>query len=538
MTLSALRARRGTPASSLAYLAAAMLFAAVATQTTLGQTPPDHKAPTAAPEAASPTATPPLDDEPRRLPTSGDAPGDDRQTPYDSIALAAAVEPAGDFAAYDQRLAALEEKYAGLADENAALKKSLKGYAQSGHSGATMKVNGRIHADMWNFPESSAGVNGFESGDPAVTPQDRLGFRRMRFGVKGKLPYNMLYKIEMEFAGGSNPEFRDAYLGWDDMSWLHTVLIGNQKRPYGLDHLNSSRYNVFIERPFVIEAINQDARRFGVCSYGLSDDEAWNWRYGVFNQRLIQDEGNYVSDHLQGQIAGRLANTIWYDESSGGRGYAHWALAGTWADTDGNAAADNFADSGINEARFRHRPEARTDQRWLDTGVIAGADDYSLLALEGLVNIGPTQLVGEYQRLWLDRNAGDELDFHGGYVYLSYFLTGEHIPWERKSGTLGRVKPFENFFLVDRCSGAGHGYGLGAWQVAVRWSYADFSDQDIQGGVGESVTLGLNWHWTPYARMQFNYIYGDIEENADNAPVGAPVHGTYQIVGTRVMVDF
>ncbi len=458
--------------------------------------------------------------------------------------IATGVVDTVDLPSYQSQLDELEAKYSDLSDsyeelgeDFGELKGSLKGYAKTGHSDATMKVNGRVHLDMWNFPDTSPGVNGFESDDPLVSPQDRLGFRRLRFGVKGDLPYNMLYKIEMEFAGGNSSEFRDAYIGWNELPFLQTLLIGNQKRPYGLDHLNSSRYNIFIERPFVIESFNQDARRLGVVSYGLSDDQAWNWRYGVYNQRLIQDEGNYVSDHFQAQIAGRMANTIWYDECSDGRGYAHWAVSGTWANTDQNAAADNFADSGISEARFRHRPEARTDARWLDTGVIPNSDDYSLLGLEGVVNLGAWQLVAEYQKIWLDRTVGSELEFDGGYAYLSYFLTGEHIPWDRKSGTLGRVKPFENFFLVDRCSG-GTGHGMGAWQLAARWSYADFSDQDIQGGEGESITAGLNWHWTPYARMQFNYIYGEIENNDLNAAAGAPNYGHYQIIGTRFIVDF
>jgi len=124
-----------------------------------------------------------------------------------------------------------------------------------------MSVNGRIHADLWTFPNSSAGVNVFESGDPLLSPQDQFGFRRVRFGVRGDLWQTMVYKIEMEFAGGNNTEFRDTFLGWEDLPLVQTVLIGNQKRPYGLDHLNSSRYNVFLERPFVIESFNQDARR-------------------------------------------------------------------------------------------------------------------------------------------------------------------------------------------------------------------------------------------------------------------------------------
>ena len=435
-----------------------------------------------------------------------------------------------------------EEKFGDLEDSIGDLESDVDGitgdktYARSGTSKSSLKVSGRIHADYWGFPDSSPGINAIEGG-PAG-PQDRLGFRRLRFGVGGDLPSNMLYRIEMEFAGGNDAEFRDSYLGWKELPILQKLLIGNQKRPYGLDHLNSSRYNVFLERPFVIESFNQDARRLGVVSYGTTEDEAWNWRYGVYNQRLIQDEGNYTNEHLQLEIAGRLANTFWYDEVSGGRGYGHWAISGTSAYPDGTTGGDNGSPGpDQNEARFRHRPEARSASRWLDTGRIAKADNYQLLGAELALNFGALQFVGEYQNIWLERDAGfgPDLSFGGGYFYVSYFLTGEHIPWSRNSGTLGRVKPFEDFFLVNRCDG-GTGLGMGAWQIAARYSYADFNDNDIFGGIGESFTFGLNWHWTSHARLQFNWINGTIDNNV--ASRGVPLSGNYDIVGMRLMVDF
>lgn len=437
----------------------------------------------------------------------------------------------------------LGESYDKLKEENSSLKKKMKTLAASGHGQATMKVNGRIHADMWSFADSSPGVNVFESGDPAISPQDQFGFRRLRFGVKGDLWQTMLYKIEMEFAGGNDSEFRDAYLGWEELPILQTLLIGNQKRPYGLDHLNSSRYNVFLERPFVIESFNQDARRLGVVSYGVSKNEAWNWRYGVYNQRLVQDEGKYVSDHWQLEYAGRIANTFWYDEASGGRGYGHWAISATHAEPDGSAGGNRAS----NEARFRHRPEARSTNRWLNTGRIDGADNYQLLGLENVWNFGSLQFVGEYQNIWLERDAGfgPDLSFDGAYLYASYFLTGEHMPWKRSAGVLDRIKPLENFFLVDTCNDGVRG-GWGAWQIAYRISYADFNDDNIFGGRGLSHTLGVNWYWNAYARLQFNAIYGEIEDaaisdgdnNNDVAAVIPARSGDYTILGMRAMVDF
>ncbi len=397
----------------------------------------------------------------------------------------------------------------------------------SGSSKSTMKVSGRVHLDAWGFDmDDDPAINQFNGGDD---PQNRLGFRRLRFGVKGTVRDNMVYKIELELAKGNASEFRDAFLGFTDLPFLQTVLLGNQKRPYGLDHLNSSRFNVFIERPFVIEAFNEDARRLGLQSYGVSDDLAYNWRYGVFNQRNVQDEGSYVNDHLQLQLAGRLANTFWYDQTSNGRGYGHWAISGTHADVSTGSQS---------EARFRTRPEGRTSStRWFDTGRIAGADYYDMMGLEGVLNLGSLQLVGEYQSNWVERNGFENVRLDGGYVYASYFLTGEHMPWDRESGTLGRPIPFQNFWVVDRKNG-GRAAGWGAFQLAARYSRADFSDKDILGGEGESLTIGMNWWWNANARMQFNYIHGRESNSTVGNRAGAPRAGNYDIFGSRFAIDF
>ena len=425
------------------------------------------------------------------------------------------------FAEFEEKLAEMEESIGDVGD-----KAGNKSIVVSGSSKSTMKVSGRVHVDAWGFDGGAGDEAALTRFNDGLEPQNRLGFRRLRFGVKGKVRDNMVYKIEAEFANG-NSEFRDAYLGWTKLPVLQDLLLGNQKRPYGLDHLNSSRHNVFLERPFVVEGFNEDARRLGLASYGVSEDQAWNWRYGVYNQRNVQSIGNAIDDHLQLEIAGRLANTIWYDEVSGGRGYAHWAISGTHADNTDRAIA--------NEARFRTRAEGRSTNRWLNTGRIAGADHHELLGLEGVVNVGALQIVGEYQHLWLSRDPGfEDTEFNGGYVYASYFLTGEHMPWDRKSGTLGRVIPHQNFWLVDRCDGCREA-GWGAWQIAARYSFADFSSQDILGGEGEAFTIGLNWLWNPNARMQFNYINGDIS----NRDAGAGVESAdYDIYGARFMIDF
>jgi phosphate-selective porin OprO/OprP len=113
-------------------------------------------------------------------------------------------------------------------------------------------------------------------------------------------------------------------------------------------------------------------------------------------------------------------------------------------------------------------------------------------------------------------------------------LTGEHIPYDRDSGTIGTLEPFENFFLVDRCCG-GHGAGWGAWQVGARYSYLDLTDENIAGGVENNFTLALNWIWSKNAKWQFNYVQGEI---TDHAPVGGYTDGNFSILGTRFMLFY
>ena len=419
------------------------------------------------------------------------------------------------------------EELAELVEENTdeieSLGSDISEMPNDGTTNSTMKIFGRIHADYWAFPEVQDTLFPLEGSNP----DDRFIFRRVRIGAKGDITDNMYYKFETEMANGNNFEYRDVVLGFKNLPYLQTMIIGNHKRPYGLDHLNSSRYNIFIERPFIVESFNQDARRLGISSSGHSEDLCSNWRFGVWNQDLIQNTFGYVGDHYQLEFAARYARTAWWDAASDGRGYLHWAVSGSIGFPD----ALDLTPAG-NQLRYRHRPEARTTNRWIDTGAIAGADDYSLGGFELVYNRGSFQFGGEWMVSQVDRLAafGRDVRFHGGYFYLSYVLTGEHIPWDRKSGTLGRLKPFENFWRVRDCEGNIQS-GLGAWEVAARFSYADLTDDNIIGGEATSLTLGMNWYWNQNARMQFNYILGDIER-------GAAGSGQYQIIGTRFMVDF
>ena len=393
-----------------------------------------------------------------------------------------------------------------------------------------IKIFGRAMLDYWAFPSDSPLVN-WVGGNYPNNPKPFLGFRRLRLGAKGQAYENMEYKLQMEFAQPDAVTFKDAYLGWLNLPWNDKILIGNQKRPYGLAHLDSSRYMVFMERPYVVDAFNNDARRLGVEAYGYSDDERWNWRYGGFDMRNLAKVGRIYNNQFEGEAAGRIANTIWYDEMSGGRGYAHWALSGAACFPNGGPTA-----------RFRTRPESYSQTSWFDTGQITNGESYQLGGVEGVINVNQLSVVGEYMGVTMQRTGDTNLNFHGGYVYVAYWLTNDYSPWKRQRGVLGRTKPNENFFIVQTDEGRRRGWG--AWQIAGRFSRGDFSDEGIEGGVGQSFSFALNWWWNPYARMQFNYINGAISQRNTATtgggvmPAGVPTSGNYNCFGTQFMIDW
>ena len=193
--------------------------------------------------------------------------------------------------ALTERVVEVEDSVQDNLESIADIDGQIPGFVVSGHKKPKMKFFGRIHLDWWAFPRAEGGIAILEQEDP----RDRVAFRRLRIGVSGDLNDNVFYKYEGEFAGGVDPSYRDALIGFRNSPVFNTIILGNHKRPYGLDHLNSSRHNIFIERPFVVEAFNEDSRRLGISSNGVNESKSMNWRYGFFHQALTQTGIGFVN---------------------------------------------------------------------------------------------------------------------------------------------------------------------------------------------------------------------------------------------------
>ena len=136
------------------------------------------------------------------------------------------------------------------------------------------------------------------------------------------------------------------------------------------------------------------------------------------------------------------------------------------------------------------------------------AERADLVGIEAAWVHGPFSLQGEYVHNFVQgrsRRFGDP-DFWVASIQASYFLTGEHRPYKTSAGVFDRVRPLDP---------VGKDGGIGAWELAARYSYLNLNDDNIRGGRLRDFTFGLNWYLNASVRTMWNYIYADQSNGGD-----------------------
>jgi phosphate-selective porin OprO and OprP len=358
---------------------------------------------------------------------------------------------------------------------------------------------------------------------------DGADFRRARLGSYGEFLENTEYRIEFDFAFVERPAFLDNWVGLRRVPYLGTVKVGRYFEPFSLERITSNRFLTFLERSSMDEAF-APARKNGIGFYDNNDEGTITWAAGIFRS-FTDNFGDNVA--TEGAWAGtaRLTWMPWYDEESGGRYYMHLGAGYSY-----RAAAEE-------QVTFRARPEVRLKDQaqsfnvpfFVNTGPIP-ADHWQLLGGEFALVLDSFSIQSEYTYVPVARTNGPNPAFHAMYVSASYFLTGEYRPFQkldsmfqRRTAVFDRVIPQTNVLKGDGAPGAPE--GIGAWELATRWSYIDLNDQGIAGGRLTDLTFGLNWYLNPYTRVQFNYVRSLL----DSPTNGDSTAGSY---GLRFGFDF
>lgn len=395
---------------------------------------------------------------------------------------AAAQEAASDrLEALEARIAQLEQRDAAAIPLHASWQNGIR--LQSEDNAILLRIGGRVQNDFAAFDAESDVV------DEVGELRSGTKFRRARIYFSGTLHEHGLFRVEYDFAGGQS-SFRDAYLGLRNIPVLGTMRLGRMLQTHSLEQLSGNSYHTFMERG--LPAAFNGYWNTGIAFNNTALNQRATWAVGAFKSTDAFGDSDTNSEHL---VSARLTGApIYRDE---GRTWTHLGVSYVRRKPD-----DAVYSVGT-------RPESSVAPSFIGTGDIP-SDRVDLFALEFAATRGPASIQAEYHRSRVDLleteefpHAGDaELD--GYYIYASYFLTGEHRPYIRDTGVLGRVAPRSNF--------RGEGSGLGAWEVALRHSELDLNDDPIEGGRLRNLTVGLNWYINPNMRLMWNYVRADLDD--------------------------
>ena len=365
---------------------------------------------------------------------------------------------------------AQDNSNADLAKRVSDLEKQLADYAKAAAASKSqpptkplIAPSGRIQFDVANFTQNAASDAQFGNA------QNTVGFRRARLALLGE--YEQIdYIIEMDFANrginsvinskDQSTAFKDVYIQVRDLPVIGNVRVGHFKECFGLEHLTSDNYTTFMERSLDDEGAFVPGRNDGIMAYNWTENQRATWAIGTFtNQTGYDQPPTFVYDHWGLDMAMRATYLPWYDEASGGRGLLHTG----------------------HRLRLSQRPDhtmtlaARPESAFAPSVVnmtLTGLNDMQVLRTPKppwSMGRSPCNRNSLPRPPTIRRAASN--NFYGGYAFVSYFLTGENRPYNRKMGVFDRVRPYEDFFRVRTCDGnVAPATAPGNWPIASRTS--------------------------------------------------------------------
>jgi len=371
--------------------------------------------------------------------------------------------------------------------------------------------------------------------------------------TKGVTTYS-LTTATTSITQGNALSYADVWLGVKDIPYIGRIRAGQMYEPLSLEQLTSDNWVTFIEKSLPVNAL-VPSRNTGFEVLNTACNDRLGWMLGYFLQQQASTSSNGVykdstgdlfSPHLDStQVAGRITGLPWYENNGEhllhlGVGYAH------------NFRSDSTISTNPGTLDYKSSPEANLFNPLVDTGNFL-AKGVDIVDPEVALVYGPLSLQGEY--MWVQAhdvkstsgaslgNDG-EASFFGWYAYASYFITGEHRPYNKTASpsdyqaTFGRIIPNHNFNpLIGGC---------GAWEVAFKISQLDTNDiaAGFNGGKETDYTFAINWYLNPNMMVKMNYVRAEVDSHntltgGANAGYGLlPALSSDNIFETRFQVAF
>lgn len=289
-------------------------------------------------------------------------------------------------------------------------------------------------------------------------PTTKTDIRRARISFKTELVKDWKAKLSINYSDDET-EIKDAYAQYKGWNWAN-LTIGQQKEPFGLEKLTSLRNQSMVERSLVSNAL-APSRSIGVnLNGGFS---SFNWDLGYF----LPNETETAS-----AVTGRLTWLAWQQDDN----RLHLGAALSERDLNGS------------EFRINETMEVNFSDSLIE-GEKLNADTNSLQSIELLWQFHGFTTMAEWQQSQVTDINDLTYDYQGGYVQLSYLLSGNNRQY--KNGRLGSVSDSD-------------------WEFTTRFSTFDMNEENHQSDI---YSVGVNYYPSKKLKLMANYIKAEQIEN-------------------------
>ena len=349
----------------------------------------------------------------------------------------------------------------------------------------TSRIGVKFAGDAAAF-HTTGSLTGFDDG---------AELRRARLFLNGE--WSLVLPLEYSIDLGYTPNkfvLSEAWLRFPEVRFIGQLQGGQFQPPQGLDVVNSSWAITFMEPAAPLQALAPGTAAGLEIGKPVFSDRA-TWRLGIFGNGLGGSDYGLVSKSF-GSLVGRATWLPIRDVTSGEDSVPRFIHVGLSA---------NFLLSPSENLRYQSRPESYIAPYVIDTGNMSVNSAMTFGGEFAFVD-GPFSLQAEILHSWVNRTAGDTLDFGGYYVSASWILTGESRPYDPYKGKLTFVSPRKDFNWKKK--------EWGAFEAAGRYSFTNLTNGSIQGGRLNMLMGGLNWYLTPHIRWYVNLGWGRVTGTA------------------------
>jgi phosphate-selective porin OprO/OprP len=296
--------------------------------------------------------------------------------------------------------------------------------------------------------------------------RDQWNDRSTRFvllGTIGPESYQLHYLASYAWNGFDAPQNKKETWNFSDLiitapvGKLGALTFGKNKEPFVYEMVGDAAFLPSLERvlnPFFT------SRDVGLSMSNTAFKKRMTYSTGWFNDWWVHGKDfDSAGNHFASRVTGLISI------NDDGSRYLHVG------------ASARYAGANLGVVRLQGKPESDVTSNYVDTGNIP-ASNQKEFALEALWTRDGYSVLTEYVRSQVNATQLANPSFYGFYITGSWFITGDHRPYDRNVGFARRPIPRHRW---------------GAVELAARYSRLDLDNKSVHGGVMDKGLLDVNW---------------------------------------------